>query len=406
MPQIHATVSCPVHQSFRVSQVAGMFDLALTDTSRETFSVEVPARDEDWQIGLIVGPSGSGKSTIAREAFGSDVYVAGEWDAARAVIDGFGELPLKQITQALTAVGFSSPPGWVKPYAVLSNGEKFRCDLARALLAGRGLVVFDEFTSVVDRTAARAGSAAAARAIRSGRIDRKFVAVSCHYDVAEWLEPDWVVDMANRELARGRLRRPSIQIELFRCRRPAWRLFARHHYLNAGLHPAAQCYLATWEGQPTAFCAVLPLTGRVGRDRVSRIVVLPDYQGLGIGGRVLEAVARLRRVMGRRVNLTTSHPSMIASLRRSRSWKCVGFRKTGFQRRRDCGKRGAGSDGLQRRKSRGVVRVSIAHSPAMHSRGSEKERKSGNLRLIEEKWQTCGPSRCQNAVRRRGAAYV
>lgn len=343
---IHATVSCPVHPSFRVSQIAGMFDLALAETSQETFSVEVPSPDEDWQIGLIVGPSGSGKSTIARQAFGSDVHQAGEWDAARAVIDGFGELPVKHVTQTLTAVGFSSPPAWVKPYAVLSNGEKFRCDLARALLAGRELVVFDEFTSVVDRTVARVGSAAVARAIRSGKIARKFVAVSCHYDIAQWLEPDWVVDMASRELARGRLRRPQIQIELFRCRGAAWRLFARHHYLNGSLHPAAQCYLATWEGQPAAFCAVLPLTGRVGRDRVSRIVVLPDYQGLGIGGRVLDAVASLRRAMGRRVNLTTSHPSMIASLGRSLNWKCVGFRKTGFQRRRDCRKRGAGSDGL------------------------------------------------------------
>jgi len=200
---IHATVSCPVHPSFRVSQIAGMFDLALAETSQETFSVEVPSPDEDWQIGLIVGPSGSGKSTIARQAFGSDVHQAGEWDAARAVIDGFGELPVKHVTQTLTAVGFSSPPAWVKPYAVLSNGEKFRCDLARALLAGRELVVFDEFTSVVDRTVARVGSAAVARAIRSGKIARKFVAVSCHYDIAQWLEPDWVVDMASRELARG-----------------------------------------------------------------------------------------------------------------------------------------------------------------------------------------------------------
>ena len=234
------------------------------ERSRETFSVEVPSADEDWQIGLIVGPSGSGKSTIAREAFGPDVYQAGEWDATRAVIDGFGQLPVKQVTQALTAVGFSSPPGWVKPYAVLSNGEKFRCDLVRALLAGRRLVVFDEFTSVVDRTVARVGSAAVSRAIRSGRIDRKFVAVSCHYDIAEWLEPDWVVSIwpTGSGWQGGGFVGPQIQIELFRCRGPAWRLFARHHYLNARLHPAAQCYLAMWEGQPAAFCAVLPLTGR------------------------------------------------------------------------------------------------------------------------------------------------
>jgi ABC-type ATPase with predicted acetyltransferase domain len=343
---IRATVSCPVRPTYRVSQLAGLFDLSLEQTARESYAVEVPAAQEDWSIGLIVGPSGSGKSTIAREAFGAAVHQPAEWAPDTAVIDGFGDLPVKRVAQVLTAVGLSSPPAWVKPYAVLSNGEKFRCDLARALLAGPELVVFDEFTSVVDRTVAKVGSAAIARAIRSGVVARKFVAVSCHYDIAQWLGPDWVVDMARQELARGRLSRLPIRIELFRCRGSAWRLFARHHYLNANLHPAAQCYLATWENHPAAFCAVLPLTGRAGRDRISRIVVLPDYQGIGIGSRVLDAVASLRRARGRRVNLTTSHPSMIAALRRGRSWKCVGFRKTGFQRRRDCRQRGAGSDGL------------------------------------------------------------
>ncbi|MEP6900292.1 MAG: hypothetical protein ABJA66_01000, partial [Actinomycetota bacterium] len=41
---------------------------------------------------------------------------------------------LLEITTTLTAVGLASPPSWLKPYPVLSNGEKFRCDLAMALL--------------------------------------------------------------------------------------------------------------------------------------------------------------------------------------------------------------------------------------------------------------------------------
>src|SRR5579884_2962118 len=246
--QLDVTVSCPVHDSFRVRQVAGMFDLPVTTSRSEFFRVELPDLTDDWQIGLVVGPSGSGKTTVARRAFGDAFYRPRAWPRNRAVIDGFGDLPIKQIIRTLSAVGFSSPPAWLKPYHVLSNGERFRCDLARALLtAKRPLVVFDEFTSVVDRTVAKVGSAAVAKAIRGGRFDRltaggfddhmhgnrrrKFVAVSCHYDIAEWLEPDWVVDMASRELARGRLRRPPIRLELFRCRRSAWGLFARHHYL-------------------------------------------------------------------------------------------------------------------------------------------------------------------------------
>ncbi|HEY1785726.1 MAG TPA: hypothetical protein VGG30_09270, partial [Pirellulales bacterium] len=209
MPVVDVQVECPVYDSFRVQQVAGLFDVPIAKRASASFAVEVPGLDEPWQIGLIVGPSGSGKTTIARAAFGDSVYTMAPWPAEQAVIDGFGELPIRTIVGLLTAVGFSSPPAWVKPYCVLSGGEQFRCDLARALataLAGRQaesarpLVVFDEFTSVVDRQVAQVGSAAVAKAVRGDLAAVRFVAVGCHYDVAEWLEPDWVVDMATRKL--------------------------------------------------------------------------------------------------------------------------------------------------------------------------------------------------------------
>ena len=66
MPMITTTVECDVPDSFRVQQVAGMFDVPLADRASETFSVEVPSLDEPLSNGAIVGPSGSGKSTLAR----------------------------------------------------------------------------------------------------------------------------------------------------------------------------------------------------------------------------------------------------------------------------------------------------------------------------------------------------
>ena len=141
MPRVEVEVDCPVYDSFRVQQVAGMFDVPIDQRAGASFAVEVPGLDEEWQIGLIVGPSGSGKSTIARAAFGQCVYAMPPWPAEAAVIDGFGSLPIRDIVGLLTAVGFSSPPAWIKPYSVLSGGEQFRCDLARALataLAERG----------------------------------------------------------------------------------------------------------------------------------------------------------------------------------------------------------------------------------------------------------------------------
>ncbi len=363
MPLLDVTVECPVFDSFRVQQVAGMFDVPLSQRATQRFRVELPAdlRGADWRVGLIVGPSGSGKSTIARNMFGPSVYRPKEWAGDRAVIDGLGEHPIKDITGLFTAVGFSSPPSWVKPYHVLSNGEQFRCDLARALAqCGRGetaedrregdspsfgvaagdaernsgqspLVVFDEFTSVVDRNVARVVSAATAKAIRGGRIAGRFVAVTCHYDVTDWLQPDWVIDMATATFTRRCLPRPPIELEIFRSRRSAWSLFARHHYLSGALSTAARCFLALWGERPVAFCATVSLIGRKKRWRLSRLVTLPDYQGIGIGMAVAEAVADLHLQEGHRLNVTASHPALLAHCRRSPRWRAVQVRKTGSQ---------------------------------------------------------------------------
>src|SRR4051794_12225148 len=137
MPNINATVTCPIHDSFRVQQVAGMFDVPLAEKASEQFIADVPSTHENWQIGLIVGPSGSGKSTIARRAFKDNVYTNSDWPADRAVVDCFGKLSVRHVVELFTAVGFGSPPSWIKPYHVLSNGERFRCDLARALALGQ-----------------------------------------------------------------------------------------------------------------------------------------------------------------------------------------------------------------------------------------------------------------------------
>ena len=354
MPMIDLTVECPVYDSFRVQQVAGMFDVSLAEKATERFAVELPGDDEAWDVGLIVGPSGSGKSTVAAEFYGEKLYRGAEWPDDRAVIDCFGDMPVRQVVELFTAVGFSSPPSWVKPYRVLSCGERFRCDLARALggewAVGSGrsavscddsccevatkslptrIVAFDEFTSVVDRNVAKFCSAAIAKGIHRGHLPCRFVAVTCHYDVAEWLQPDWILDMATGELTRRCLRRPPIQLEVHRCEMAAWQLFSRHHYLNGQLPVAARCYLTTWDGVPVNFCATVPVITRKHHRRFTRVVTLPDYQGIGIGMRSVAAVAELHRAEGHRINITSSHPALIRHCDRSPLWRTVNVKKSG-----------------------------------------------------------------------------
>lgn len=325
--KVLAHKSTIIPNSFAVDQVRGMFDLKLEKSAEVQFEVELPDLSEDWQIGVIVGPSGSGKSTVAKQAYGEDLIEKMEWDPEKSVVDHFDGLSMKHVTQMLTAVGFSSPPSWIKPYHVLSGGERFRCDLARALVLPRPLIAFDEFTSVVDRTVAKVCSAAIAKSIRKGIIGKKFIAVTCHYDVSDWLEADWVLDMASGELARGRLRRPEIKLTIATIHSGAWDIFKRHHYLNTRLANAAKCFVAFWNDEPVAFSAWIRRITASGRAsmREHRTVVLPDFQGVGIGNRVSEYCASVLRSCGFRVYSTTSHPSMIHYRNQSSKWRTCRF---------------------------------------------------------------------------------
>jgi ABC-type polar amino acid transport system ATPase subunit len=163
----------------------------LSDVKLEKrFKGSIPIEDGNWQVGVIVGRSGSGKSSIAKQLF-PDAYIRGFDYTHECVLDDFpSELETGEITKALSSVGFDSPPDWLKSYDCLSQGEKMRVDIARALCLDKPLIVFDEFTSVVDREIAKVSAFAISKAVR--RSSKKFIAVTCHYDVVDWLQPDWV----------------------------------------------------------------------------------------------------------------------------------------------------------------------------------------------------------------------
>lgn len=174
--------------TFRVESIRGTYDLQSRNIEeRFEGDIELPSK---WNIGLIVGKSGSGKSTIAKELFGDFIVDNFQYTHESILDDMPNGVSVNEISQALNSVGFSSPPSWLKSYTVLSNGEKMRCDIARAILENKDMFVFDEFTSVVDRNVAQIGSFALQKAIR--RSGKKFIAVTCHYDVEDWLMPDWV----------------------------------------------------------------------------------------------------------------------------------------------------------------------------------------------------------------------
>lgn len=323
MPRVDLVKTVSVKRTPRVKQIEGMFDVSKKSVSRESWSFSFDFPDE-WNVGLIVGPSGCGKSSIAHELWPDRVYERFQWSRDSAIVDDFDEsLSIKFVTECLSRVGFSSPPLWMRPYRVLSTGERFRCDLARALSLDQSPIVIDEFTSVVDRDVGQIGAAAVGKAVR--KHDKQFVAVTCHDDVIDWLQPDWVIYPESEtfeELARGRLQRPEIKLDIRRCSRGVWRRFRKYHYLDTSISKSARCFVAFWRDRAVAFSSAVsfPHATKPGW-REHRTVCLPGYQGVGIGNAISEYVASLFAATDKPYYSTTGHPAMIAYRNKSSNWK-------------------------------------------------------------------------------------
>lgn len=87
--------------------------------------------------------------------------------------------------------------------------------------------------------------------------------------------------------------------------------------MNSSLNHAAKCFELFEGDTPVAFLGVLhqPTRQRLPLKRVTRLVVLPDYQGIGIGRAFLDAIADLYMQEGFMFEIKTSARNLISSLR-------------------------------------------------------------------------------------------
>lgn len=322
--------TCIKEKSFRVAQLYDQFDIT-EKTFDEHFKGEIDL-PEEWNIGIIVGKSGTGKTTIAKTLFndGIDSFVY----CKDSVIDDFDEeIDSERLFSVLSSVGFNSPVSWLKPYSVLSNGEKMRIDLARAILQKKEIIVFDEYTSVVDREIACVGSISVQKAVR--KEGKKFIAISCHYDIIDWLEPDWIFDTDEMVFknTRGLRRRPNIELKIYKTK-GNWGMFSKYHYLNHSALSGLDEYTA-FIGEK-AIAIILWMTyphPKTKIKKVHRLVVLPDYQGVGIGGRLLDYTAEIMQKKTTLVSITTSVKGFAKSLQRNKNWALIRAGRVGKQGR-------------------------------------------------------------------------
>jgi ABC-type lipoprotein export system ATPase subunit/GNAT superfamily N-acetyltransferase len=292
----------------------------ITDYKEAT--VVIPKLPEDGIV-LVVGTSGSGKSTILR-SLGEHVQPRIEF--YNTVIENFSSPERGE--ELLLACGLRSIPTWFRLPHTLSNGEHHRFEMAMCL--DQGIDIVDEFTSVVDRDTAKS----LALSIRKyydqrGTADPLYIA-SCHRDIIDWLDPDWVYDTDLQKLDNRRApfrmgSRPRLVLTIKGTSPEMWRYFSKYHYLDTTMSRSVHCYVLLLGDKPIGFHAAIHSTNRDIHSywRGHRTVILPEFQGMGIGTQFSDAIAEMYVSKGMRYFSKTAHPSFGEHRERSPLWRAT-----------------------------------------------------------------------------------
>ncbi|MBP6660911.1 MAG: hypothetical protein KA174_09515 [Chitinophagales bacterium] len=286
------TLKSDVSNTFRCKMAANSLDIDVNKKSIHNLKIENINIPENWNIGLIYGASGSGKTTLAKHLFGDKIFKT-VLDDEKSILDQMPEiLEYKECASLLTGIGLNSVPCWIRPIKTLSNGQKARAEAVLLMCKNDGIICIDEWTSVVDRTVAKAMSHCIQKFAKKQK--KQIILLSCHYDILEWVKPDWMIDCNKQsfELPKSQdfffTKREQLEFTIREVGRETWKYFSKYHYLSEKL-PGGKIHtygLFLGENQIGFQCFANYVPNVKGKREIfhsNRTVVHPDYAGLGMG---------------------------------------------------------------------------------------------------------------------------
>ena len=332
-------------------------DLDAEEKSWHKLSIKNVDIDSSFNVGLIYGASGSGKSSLARKMFGD--FEDSKIDLTKAIIDQFpDEMEYEERQQYLTSIGLSQIPCWIKPVGLLSNGQQERAKIAFELARKKDIYVFDEWTSVVDRNVAKVMSHAVQKFAR--KFNKKIILISCHEDVHDWLNPDFVIDCNEQQFIDRRLlwreykRKEQFEFTIKEVDKRTWKNFSKYHYLNEKLAGGICSFYGLFlKGKQIGFGAYNNyVPHRKGTKLImhsNRVVIHPDYVGFGLGLKFVDETSKLEKLKGYRVMAKFSSVPMLKARLKNKNWVFKGKvqqasivvggnmrRKSGFRKKVTC----------------------------------------------------------------------
>ena len=181
----------------RICQVAECFGIGI-DENIEHIILDNYEFDESANVVYITGDSGGGKSSLLKEL--KKYYEVEDFDfdtnSDTAIIDLVGD-SFSEALNILSKVGLGEARLFIKPYKYLSDGQKYRFQLALMLYKKQKVLCIDEFTSFLDRTNASVVAYNMQKVCRRNGI--KLIVATAHNDLEEFLNPDMIIDFGSDE---------------------------------------------------------------------------------------------------------------------------------------------------------------------------------------------------------------
>lgn len=195
-----------VDRSPRVLEIAESFGIGLDNKEFVVFNnLELTVKQGD--VVYITGQSGSGKSLLLREL----AYQMGQRDKTvinldnvaldntRPLIDQIGSCTNDAI-HLLGLAGINDAYLYIRKPSELSDGQRYRFRLAKAIETKADVWVADEFLAVLDRTAAKVIAYSLQKTARS--VGATVVVATTHTDMVKDLGPDLYIEKRYREKLR------------------------------------------------------------------------------------------------------------------------------------------------------------------------------------------------------------
>lgn len=330
MQNYNVTLESPISESYRCNRAAQSLDIDVKKKSIHSLSINANI-DGEFNVGLIVGASGSGKTTLAKQIFGDDCFTV-KIDSSKPIIDQLPEeFSYDECAEILSGIGLTSVPCWIRPVATLSNGQRARAEAALAMVSQSKISLVDEWTSVVDRTVAKVMSHCVQKFAKRNK--KKIILLSCHYDVIDWLNPDWIIDCNKSEFIDRRSLRPDererkekLEFTIRKVDSKSWRYFSKYHYLSerlpGGLIHTFGVFCGPNQIGFQCFANYVPIRKKmIPIFHSNRTVIHPDYAGLGLGIKVINETSQIMKATGVRVMAKFSSEPIYRSMIKNPSWR-------------------------------------------------------------------------------------